>query len=139
MLSARCCARCLSLPGQVRVHPTQLRAALRLEEHKMSDADAAAYDSFRQTASAFRAWRQTAVEIRTEANEFKGADPPAQTLHWRPRASPEPLSLRLVCLTEDSTVEPRASPEPPNCAPVLCSRRCALAASRYFLGGPAHE
>ena len=117
MLSARCCARCLSLPGQVRVHPTQLRAALRLEEHKMSDADAAAYDSFRQTASAFRAWRQTAVEIRTEANEFKGADPPAQTLHWRPRASPEP----------------------PNCAPVLCSRRCALAASRYFLGGPAHE
>ena len=52
---------------------TQMRAALAFDTHKLNASDAAAYETFRQTASAFRAWRKTAEHVKLEANHFRAA------------------------------------------------------------------
>jgi hypothetical protein len=59
--------------SEVRVQATQMRAALAFESHKLSPTDAAAYESFRQTANAFRSWRKTAYNLQHEANHFRAA------------------------------------------------------------------
>ena len=56
-----------------RMKAAQMRAALRFDEHKMSQPDQHAYEAFRQTASAFRSWRSAAATSKAEANHFRAA------------------------------------------------------------------
>ena len=94
--------------SEVRVQATQMRAALAFESHKLSPTDAAAYESFRQTANAFRSWRK----VRDEAPRCHMAQPCA---HAKPRhATPARVD----------TPVPRASAcRLPYRLPTICSMR----------------
>ena len=59
--------------SEVRRQATQMRAALKFDEHKLSSDDAAAYEVFRNKASAFRTWRAMAHLSKEEANTFRAA------------------------------------------------------------------